>query len=175
MFKDISNFSQLSDYLPIFTAIIIVEFITILIFAGKFIESKTLQQWYHNYHIFAIGADVLSVFLGIIIARFIYSTFFTKDFAQFSLPVFLAIVLAVQWIHDICFYLLFTNVERGKNRVFDLFKDYAESAGITAILGDSTIMIGSVLFASILANFSVNTNIIILSLFLYFIPYTIYV
>jgi hypothetical protein len=170
LFKDISNFSQLSDYLPIFTAIIIVEFITILIFVGRFVESKTLQQWYNQYHIFAVMADVLSVFLGIIIARFIYSSFFT---GKFSLLLFMAIVVAIQWIHDICFYLLFTSVPRGKNKVFDLFKDYAGSAGITAILGDSTIMIASVLFASILANFDANTNIIIMLLFLYFIPYTI--
>ena len=79
MFKDISQFYNFSDYIPIFTAIIIVEFFTILIFVGNFISSKNLQMWYHEYHIFAIIADVLSVFLGIIISRFIYSLFFTAE------------------------------------------------------------------------------------------------
>jgi hypothetical protein len=35
-------------------------------------------------------------------------------------------------------------------------------------------MIGSVLFASLLANLSLNTNFIILLFFLYCIPYTIF-
>jgi hypothetical protein len=170
LFQDISHFDKISDYLPIITAIIIVEFITIYIFVGKIIDSKTLQQWYGQYHIFAVMADVLSVFLGIIIARFIYSQLFHK----YSIVLFLALVVGIQWIHDICFYVLFTGVPIGKNKVFDLFKEYAKSAGFSAILGDSSIMIGSVFIASILANLSLNANFIILLFFLYCIPYTIY-
>lgn len=170
--KDITKFSKITDYLPIFTGIIIVEFLTIFIFVGKWNESKTLQKWYHDYHIFAIIADVVSVFLGIIISRYLYSSVFKIQ--TFSLILFLFIVVAVQWTHDILFYLLFTSVPVGKNKVFDLFKEYAKSAGIGAILGDSSIMILSVLLGSFLANFSVNTNFIVLLLFVYFIPYTIY-
>lgn len=170
LFQDISHFDKISDYLPIFTAIIIVEFITIFIFVGKYVDSKTLQQWYHQYHIFAVMADVLSVFLGIIIARFIYS----RIFKEYSIVLFLALVVGIQWIHDICFYALFMGVPVGKNKVFDLFKEYAKSAGITAILGDSSIMIGSVLLASLLAHLSLNANFIIMLFFLYCIPYTIF-
>ena len=169
-FQDISKFANMSDYLPIFTGIVIVEFIVLLIFVGHFIKSDTLDVWYHKYHIFAVVADILSVFLGIIIARFLYPYFFSK----FSIVLFLLVVVGIQWIHDILFYLLFTSVPYGKNKVFDLFKEYAKSAGITAILGDSSIMIGSVLIASLLANLSANANFILLLFFLYCIPYTIF-
>ena len=168
MFQDISQFSNFSDYLPIFTAIVVIELFVLFIFVGKISDYKTLSQWYKQYHIFAIIADVLSVFLGIIIARFISSTWFT---AKTSMVMFISIVVVVQWIHDFLFYGLFTSVPYGKNKVFDLFKDYAKEAKFYAILGDSAIMISSVLLASLLANFNRNTNFILLIASLYLMPY----
>ena len=53
----------------------------------------------------------------------------------------------------------------------DLFKDYAGELGGFAIFGDSLIMIFSAIIASYLATQSNNTNIILLIISLYILPY----
>ena len=50
-------------------------------------------------------------------------------------------------------------------------KDYAVEVGGGAILGDSFMMILACLLSSYFAVYSLNTNIIILILSVYFIPY----
>ena len=52
-------------------------------------------------------------------------------------------------------------------------KDYAVEVGGGAILGDSFMMILACLLSSYFAVYSLNTNIIILILSVYFIPYMI--
>ena len=57
--------------------------------------------------------------------------------------------------------------------MLDFFKDYAKEVKAGAILGDSFMMIIACLLSSIFATYSLNTNIIILIIATYFIPYLI--
>ena len=57
--------------------------------------------------------------------------------------------------------------------MLDFFKDYAKEVGGGAILGDSFMMIIACLLSSHFAIYSLNTNIIVLVLSCYFIPYMI--
>jgi len=57
--------------------------------------------------------------------------------------------------------------------MLDFFKDYAKEVGVGAILGDSFMMILSCLLSSHFATYSLNTNIIILVVSVYFLPYMI--
>ena len=57
--------------------------------------------------------------------------------------------------------------------MFDFFKDYAREVGAGAILGDSFMMILACLLSSNFATYSLNSNIILLILSLYFVPYMI--
>ena len=58
--------------------------------------------------------------------------------------------------------------------MLDLFKDYAIEVSYKAILGDSFMIIIAVIAAMIFANFSLNTNIIILVVLIYLIPFVLY-
>jgi hypothetical protein len=58
--------------------------------------------------------------------------------------------------------------------MLDFFKLYAKEVGVSAILGDSFMMILACLLTSYLATFSVNINIITLVVSFYFLPYMIY-
>ena len=80
----------------------------------------------------------------------------------------------VQFIHDILFYIFFTNVPRGTNKMLDTFKDYAKEVSYKAILSDSGMMIMASLIGSYLASKNINTNIIVLIISLYILPYAIY-
>ena len=82
IFKDISNFNNISDYLPILVAVFFVETFTIF-FAftiNKKYRSVILESWYKTYRLSAVMADVIIVILGIIITRFLYPFIFTGFF-----------------------------------------------------------------------------------------------
>lgn len=167
LFKDISNFSNVNDYLPILNGCVNADLIVLfLLFHGIF-KSSYLKKWYKNYQLSAVLADVLILFIGIILARFFYRYFFTK----FSIWKFTFLAVCIQIIHDILFYLLFSNVPTGYNAMFDFFKSYAKEVGVKAILGDSFMMIIACLLSSYFATLNVNANIITLVISLYFFPY----
>ena len=57
--------------------------------------------------------------------------------------------------------------------MLDFFKEYAKEVGIGAIIGDSFMMIMACVLSSHYATYSLNTNIILLVVSVYFIPYLI--
>ena len=69
---------------------------------------------------------------------------------------------------------MFKNVPRGINNMLDTFKDYAKEVSYKAILSDSGMMIMASLIASYLAGKNLNTNIIVMIVFVYILPYLLY-
>jgi len=170
MFKNISDFNNVNDYLPIFNAVLITDMVVILLLIFGFIKSKVLVEWYKKYNLSAVIADILIIFIGIIITRYIYP----KLFGEFSIIKFTILAVLVQIIHDILFYLLFKNIPRGTNMMLDTFKDYANEVGFNAILADSGMMIMASLLSSYLTGQSLNTNSILLIVLVYILPYIVY-
>jgi len=118
----------------------------------------------------AVIADVLIILIGLIIVRAIYYYIFDT----FSIIKFASLAVVVQIIHDLLFYLLFMNVPRGMNKMLDTFKDYADEVSYKAILSDSGMMIMAAFIASYLASKKLNTNIIVLIVSVYILPYLLY-
>jgi uncharacterized protein YacL len=169
IFQDISNFNNVSDYLPILNGCINADLIIIFLLYHGVFKSYYLKKWYKKYQLSAVIADVLILVIGIIIARYLYKYFF----GAFNIWKFTGLAVMIQIIHDILFYLFFKTVPSGYNSMLDFFKDYANEVGINAILGDSFMMILACLLSSHFATYSLNGNIIILIISLYFIPYMI--
>ena len=170
MFKNIADFNNINDYLPLFNAVLITDLFVILLLNIRIIKSKVLRQWYLQYNLSAVIADVLIILIGLIITRAIYY----YVFKTFSLFKFIILAVVVQIAHDILFYILFSNIPRGVNKMIDTFKDYANEVSYKAILADSGMMIMSCLIASYLSNKNTNINIIVLISFLYLLPYLLY-
>jgi len=170
-FKDISNFKNTSDYLSILNGSLIADVIIILMVFFGFFKSKFLKEWYLKLNFFAVVADVLILVIGAILTRY----FYPMIFKEWSIVKFTGLFVVIQVIHDILFYIFFDKiVPRGSNVVFDMFKDYAKEVGGGAILGDSFMVVMTALLSSLLASQSLNTNIIILILASYILPYVIY-
>lgn len=169
IFKDISNFTNVNDYLPILNGCINADLIIILLVFHGFFKSNYLKKWYKKYQLSAVLADVLILFIGIILARFFYKYLFRS----FSIWKFTGLALCIQIIHDILFYLFFSSVPQGYNAMLDFFKMYATEVGVGAIIGDSFMMILACLLSSHFATYSVNYNVIVLVISLYFFPYMI--
>jgi hypothetical protein len=170
MLKNIGNFNNINDYLPLLNAVLITDLFVILLLNSKVIKSIVLRKWYKQYNLSAVIADVLIILIGLIITRAIYYYIFKS----FSLLKFTILAVIVQIIHDILFYKFFTIVPRGVNKMLDTFKDYSIEASYKAILSDSGMMIMSCIVASYLVNTSTNNNIIVLISLLYLLPYLLY-
>jgi hypothetical protein len=170
MFKNIANFNNTSDYLPLFNGVLITDLFVILLSNMKIIQSSVLIKWYADYNLSAVIADVLIIFIGLIIVRAIYYYIFT----EFSILKFVALALVVQFIHDMLFYALFSSVPRGMNRMLDTFKDYAKEVSYKAVFADGGMMVMASLIASLLAGKNLNTNLIVMISSLYLLPYILY-
>ena len=169
MSKNIANFNNTNDYLPLLNAVLITDLIVILLANMRVIQSQVLKKWYQKYNLSAVIADVFIILIVLIIARALYYYLFDT----FSLIKFIGLAVGLQVIHDVLFYWFFKTVPRGYNDMLDFFKDYASEVGVGAILGDSFMMIIACLLSSYFATYSLNSNLIILIVSLYFFPYLI--
>ena len=174
MLKNISNFNNLSDYLPILNGAILADIVIIILlyYTKVFGDLPSLKKWYEKYRLSAVLADVLILVIGLILARYVYY----KIFNEYSFAKFLFLVVVIQIIHDFLFYkLIIKPLPKGKNNMIDLFKEYSKDVKGGAILGDSFMIIITVLFSSYFANFNTNGNIILSVSLLYILPYVLYI
>ena len=170
MINNIADVNNINDYLPLLNAVLITDLFVILLLNIGVISSKVLQKWYSQYNLSAVIADVLIILLVLIITRTIYYQIFNN----FSILNFIILAVILQIIHDILFYIFFSNIPRGVNKMLDTFKDYANEMSYKAIFADSGMMIMSSLIAYYFVNQNTNTNIIILISSLYILPYLLY-
>lgn len=159
-----------TNYLPLFNGVLITDLFILLLLNTRTIQSKVLRQWYSKYNLSAVISDVFIILIAFIVTRYLYDYVFDS----YSLFKFILLALGVQITHDILFYMLFTSIPRGVNQMMDTFKDYANELSYKAILGDSFMMIMSALIASYLYQQTMNTNIIVLIVSLYVLPYLLY-
>lgn len=167
---NISNFNNVNDYLSIITGALIVDLVIISLAVFNLIKSKTLKIWYNNYGLSAILADVLSIVIGIIIARYLYPFIFT----EYSLVNFILLTVIIQITHDLLFSYLFYSIPRGNSGILDVFKDYGNEIGPTILLGDALMIISTIIISSYLTTLNNNNIIILLIVMLYITPYLLY-
>ena len=167
---DLSNFNKVNDYLYILNGAYFSDlFIMFFLFYGKhkWGSWNTLREWYKKYQLAAILADVTIVVLGFILTRFIILLLNIKS----NIFIFFGIFLVVQIIHDILFYLFFSNLPKNTNAMLDFFKLYAKESGYKAIIGDSLMIFIAYVAALLFSKLSINLNIILLTLMLYISPF----
>lgn len=169
--KPTINYNDKFEYIPILTANIYADLIIIFItFSYILFNSKTLTQWYKQYRLSAMIADIMIGVLYILLARYIvYRYKLNVNLFQFIL---LAIV--VQVILDYLFYLFFTMVPRKQNDMLDFFKDYAKEVKYNALVGDSILIVVGVVLSAYLNTKSFDYNMIALMISIYLVPYILY-
>lgn len=165
------NFYNTDDYLPIFNASLLSELIILtILYYTPYFNSKYLKKWYETYRLSAVIADVFILVIGIVITRYVFTKFNIK-WNNFK---FLMVLLMVQIFHDYLFYNFFSIIPRNKNKMLDLFKDYAKEVSFKAILGDSFMIFMAGILSILFSYYSKNINIIILIVLMYLLPYILY-
>jgi len=167
---DISKFTKYGDYLSIFNAVLITDLIVILLLLTGIIKSSSLKIWYKELQLSAVISDVFIIFIVLIITRFMYSLFFNT----FVLWKFILLAVGIQIMHDLLFYKLVLSIPRGRSKIIDIFKLYGTESGFGAVLADSLMMCSACLLSSLFLSLNINTNLIILIVSIYLIPYFIF-
>ena len=170
MFKNISNFYNVNDYLYILNAAIIVDLIVIYLLNINYIKSYSLKKWYKLFSLSAFIADVFSIMIGIILTKIFYHMIFK----QFNLLLFIIIAVIIQLIHDLTFYKFFSSIKKGTNKMLDVFNEYAKEMSYHILIADAEMIISTCIIASLLANFSISINIFLFIVLFYLAQYFIY-
>jgi len=135
---------------------------------------KSINVWYNNFGLSAVLADVLSIFLGFLIAEFLYNRFVMPRYG-WNFLAFIGVLLGVQLIHDLFFYLcVILPIPKGHNAMIDTFKEYADFGKQKILFADSGMMIGSALIATYLSTLPTEATVFIGGLAVYAIPYILY-
>jgi hypothetical protein len=130
-----------------------------------------LNKWYTKFGAMAVLSDVTIIAIGFALARWVYNTWF----AGRGLTWFLGILVVVQAIHDILFYVgLIRPFPRGVNAMMDVFKEYATSGGAKIIAGDAGLMLGSAAVFMGLEKLPMAGQWFVALLTLYALPYILY-
>jgi hypothetical protein len=174
---DIGNYKNVYDLVYILLAILIIDVaVMFLVRYSPEIFGQVLNRWYDTFGLNAVIADVFIIFIGFIIARYIYTSYIKVKFAdgKWCPYKFVGTVVGVQLIHDILFYYGIVNqLPRGHNAMIDMFKDYS-AGGPKILAGDAAMMIGSAGIAMLLKSQPTHIVASIGALVTYIVPYILY-
>jgi hypothetical protein len=149
--QDIGNYKKTSDLWYIIIAVLAIDVLVIAL--CRFLPEvfgSSLNRWYDLFSLNAVIADVLIIFIGFLIARYVWTGYAKEKFSdgKWSPLKFTGLSVAVQLVHDVLFYFgVITQVPRGQNAMMDVFKDYAASGGAKILFGDALMMVGSSVLA----------------------------
>jgi len=174
---DIGNYKQVFDLVYILIAVLIVDVAVIfLVRYSPEIFGSVLNKWYDIFGLNAIIMDVGIIFVGFLVARYLYTGYVKEKFAdgKWCPYKFVATLVGVQVVHDLLFYYGIVNpIPRGHNSVIDIFKDYAV-AGPKIVGGDAVMMVASAGIAMLLKSQPLHLVASVGSLIVYAAPYILY-
>jgi len=174
MLSNISDFTNNSDLLYLFTAVTIVDLIVIYIARNTELlgsKNSNLNIWYDKFGISAVILDIFIIIIGFIITRYI---FYINNFS-FSPLLFISIAVSVQLIHDYLFYaFVISPTPYGVNDLMDVYKNYAKDGGYKILGGDSAMVISSALIAMYLKSLPSSYSSSLLIISIYLIPYLLF-
>lgn len=170
----IANANTINDWFYLIPAVIVVDCIVLFLakYPGQdpYFQVRSLNEWYSRFGMVAVISDVMSILIGIMVARYIY-TYLKLD----GMLSFLAVLVAFQLFHDIFFYLfVILPLPTGHNQMIDVFKKYSQENGFKILFADMAMMISSVLLGSFFKSIPTHYTVSSLFLTLYALSYILY-
>lgn len=140
-----------ADVAQLFAATLSLD--TFVLFLVRYLDvgGKSLNKWYDRFGLSAVLCDVSAIVIGFLLAQVVYPFIFST----YSLPLYLALVVVVQMIHDLFFYVFAIRpFPTGHNQMMDVFKEYAAEKGGRILIGDAGLMLGSAAFMELYRSLS---------------------
>ena len=175
IFPDLTDVNKNSDLLFITLGVLVTD--VIVLFLARYypnIFGEALNTWYDKFGLAAVLSDVTVIVIGFQIARYLYTQFIAPDILTYSPLYFITLLVLVQAIHDILFYVgVIAPLPKGLNQMIDVFKEYSKG-GSKIIGGDALLMISSFLFASLFKGLPEHVSASTVLVTLYTLPYILY-
>jgi len=173
-YADISNFYKISDYLPILNGCINAEltvmyiaYFTLYLTIGN---TDALKLWHDKYTLTLSIWSISTMMVILVVTRL----FYTLIFNEFTVYKFTFLSMIVQLVYDIFYYLIFYDKLPTPFKMFNYLDINAEDVSYRT----STESVTSIILASFLSSnfgtYSLNSNLILLIVSIYFIPFFIY-
>ena len=174
MIRNITNYNNTNDWWYLVPAVFLIDLIVIFLakYPGKnpYFKIDTLDKWYNEFGIFAVGSDVLSILIGIMVARYIYTALGLQG------PLyFIGALVLFQLFHDLFFYFfVVVPMPTGHNKMIDVFKEYGIENGPKILVADALMMVSSVLVGSLLKSLPDHFTVATAFLTLYSLCYVVF-
>ena len=147
--------------IALLNAALLTELVVIALAIYVF-KSKTLTQWYRQFGIGAVIADVLVLVLVVWLAHFLY---------QGNLFVTACLAVGIQIIHDLLFGT-FLQQYQGTSPIFNLFKGYTKEHGAYILVADAMLVLSTVVLEQFFSMSRYN-DIFMVGL-VYLVPYFVF-
>jgi len=173
-YADISNFYKIGDYLPILNGcinseltVMYIAYFTLYLTVGN---TDALKLWHEKYTFTLSLWSISTMMLIIVLTRFCYTLLFN----EFTVYKFTFLTVIVQLVYDIFYYLTFYHKLPKGFKMFNYLDITAEDVSYrTSTESVSSIILAS-FFSSNFATYTLNSNLILLIVSVYFIPFFIY-
>jgi len=169
---NIGDYKELADltYVAAASVVSLDAVLALNKFGG--VGGTTLNSFFDTLGLEAVVVILTLVVVLFEVARFAYSYFYTSGGKVWSPLVFVAILLGVQMVHDLIFYVgVVSNVPSGQNQVIDFLKRYGKENGVRAIGASATFMILVATLAMLYKEFSPVLLFGVVSIATYALPY----
>jgi hypothetical protein len=147
--------------LALLNAALLTELVVIALTIYVF-KSKTLTQWYREFGIGAVIADVLILVLVVWLANFL---------SQGNLFITACIAVGIQLTHDLLFGA-FIQQYHGTSPIFNVFKGYTKENGANILVADAILVLSTLLLEQVFS--MTRYNEILTVFFVYLVPYFVY-
>jgi hypothetical protein len=172
--NDLPNISDFKDtsILPFLaTGILFVDVFVLFLTRYYQVGGKSLNLWYDTFGLEGVIADVGIIFIGFLLAQYIYS-FYVAPLYGWSPFLFVVLLVCIQLLHDLGFYYgVIKPIPKGHNAMIDTYKVYAEENGAKILAGDSLLMIGSAIATFGLLSIPVPAAIFVGAVTIYALPH----
>ena len=173
-YADISNFYKISDYLPILNGcinseltVMYIAYFTLYLTVGN---TDALKLWHEKYTFTLSIWSISTMMLIIVLTRLCYTLLFN----EFTIYKFTFLSVIVQLVYDIFYYLIFYHKLPKGFKMFNYLDINADDVSYRTSAESVTSIILASFLSSNFGTYTLNSNIILLIVSVYFIPFFIY-
>jgi len=173
-YADISNFYKIGDYLPILNGcinseltVMYIAYFTLYLTIGN---TDALKLWHEKYTFTLSIWSISTMMVVIILTRLCYTLLFN----QFTVYRFTFLSVVVQLAYDLFYYLIFYHKLPKGIKMFNYLDVNTDDISYRTSAESVTSIILASFLSSNFATYSLNSNVILLVVSIYFIPFFIY-
>jgi hypothetical protein len=173
-YADISNFYNVSNYLPILNGcinseltVMYIAYCTLYLTIGNV---DALKLWHEKYTFTLSVWSIITMMLVLVITRF----FYTIIFNEFTIYKFTILSVIVQIGYNLLYYSLFYHRINDFFKVFNYLDVNSEDLTYRTLTESISLIVLASILSSNFATYTLNSNLVLLIVSVYFIPFFIY-